>query len=117
MKYYPPPRTFVQVTKASSLYSRTGSKRVAGRKGKYWASSYKRTGKLGQSWSTKVEGSSAELVGRVGTNLEYAPWVQKVDQQATVHQGRWHTDAQAMEQFRDKIVARFQAALERVTKK
>jgi len=46
-------------------------------------SSYRRTGRLGRSWTTdgpKMEGG--DLLARVGNNVEYAPTVQgKADQQ------------------------------------
>jgi hypothetical protein len=123
MKYYPPPPPAIQgpasvpartfTTKSGKVTLRAN--RASGRGISFVKASslrYVRTGKLGQSWSTKVEGDANELVGRVGTNLNYAPYVESAALQASIHQGRWHTDAQAVEQFRDKVVARFRAALE-----
>jgi hypothetical protein len=124
MKYYPPPPPAIQgpaSVPARTFTTRNGVKvtlranKASGRGiSTVKASSlrYVRTGKLGQSWTTKVEGDGNELVGRVGTNLNYAPYVESAALQAEIHQGRWHTDAQAVAQFRDKIVARFRAALE-----
>ncbi len=77
---------------------------------------YKRTGKLGQSWTTKVDGDGTELIGMVGTNINYAPYVQSAMLQARIHQGRWRTDTQALAHFRERIMARFQAAAREATR-
>ena len=67
--------------------------------------------KLGQRWTTKVTVSSTELVGRVGNNASYAPFVQSRQFQARVHQGRWLTDAGAMNRNADAIVRDFETAI------
>lgn len=74
---------------------------------------YDRTGKLGQAWTTRVTQTARETVGKVGNNIKYAKWVQASATQAWMHQGRWRTDAQAVAQFRDKIVKRFEDAIRR----
>jgi hypothetical protein len=124
MKYYPPPPPAIQgpaSVPARTFTTKNGIKvtlranRASGRGiSTVKASSlrYVRTGKLGQSWATRVEGDGNELIGRVGTNLNYAPYVESAALQASIHEDRWHTDAQAVEQLRDKIVARFRAAVE-----
>ncbi len=37
-------------------------------------SAYKRTGTLGRSWSWKIDGTGAEIVGRLGSNANIAPY-------------------------------------------
>ena len=124
MKYYPPPPPAIQgpsrvpartfTTKAGVSVTLRANKMTGKGISMVKASSlrYVRTGKLGQSWSTRVDGDANELVGRVGTNLNYAPYVESAALQAGIHQGRWHTDEQAIRQHRDRIIARFRAALE-----
>lgn len=72
---------------------------------------YKRTGKLGQSWTWEITRHSNGLTGRVGTNLRYAPLVQAHGRQAQMHAGNWRTDAMAIEARRDAIVERFRVAI------
>jgi hypothetical protein len=76
---------------------------------------YKRTGKLGQSWTWEITRHSNGLTGKVGTNLgmgiKYAPYVQAHGRQAQMHAGNWQTDVMAIEARRDAIVERFRAAI------
>lgn len=72
---------------------------------------YKRTGKLGQSWTWKIERHSNGLTGKVGTNLDYAPWVQAHGRQASIHRGNWRTDLMALEERRSAILERFRRAI------
>jgi hypothetical protein len=51
-------------------------------------SSYRRTGTLGRTWHVKRQGSNAV----VGNPTPYAPYVQSESQQAWMHEGRWQTD-------------------------
>lgn len=74
---------------------------------------YVRTDKLSQNWTRKVDVSSDGVVGRVGNNREYAPWVQSSRFQAAIHRGRWQTDRDVMDRNRDRIVGYFQAAIRR----
>jgi hypothetical protein len=77
---------------------------------------YVRTGKLGQSWTTSIQQQGTNLVGKVGTNLKYAPYVQSAERQAWMHQGRWRTDAQAVQKFTARILQRFRQAVEKALK-
>jgi hypothetical protein len=77
---------------------------------------YRRTGKLGQAWTTSVKQTANETIGKVGNAIKYAKWVQADATQAWMHRGRWRTDAQAIRQFEAKIVARFRDAIERATR-
>lgn len=81
-------------------------------------SAYKRTDTLKGSWSRlPLEGDGADLVGRVASNGNAAPYnryVQDAEQQARVHRGLWTNTAQAVaqrsapainEMFRNRIAA------------
>jgi len=75
---------------------------------------YRRTLTLGREWTAavpEIDAHSGGVTGRVGTVTDYAPWVQKADQQAAVHQGRWTTDEQALEAAMPAIVADFENAI------
>ncbi len=72
---------------------------------------YVRTGKLGQSWTWKVDATPSGLRGTVGTNLSYAPWVQSKPDQARIHRGNWLTDYGALDRRRDEIGRRFRDAI------
>ncbi len=64
-------------------------------------STYVRTGQLGRS-ITSLQGAhpnalgrvgelGGDIVGIIGTNLEYAPYVIDKERQAYMHKGRWYT--------------------------
>lgn len=73
---------------------------------------YRRTGTLGRRWTTRVSGSTlATLTGEVGNVTAYGPWVQKADEQAQVHRGRWRTDEQVATMMAPSIQALFEARL------
>ena len=82
------------------------------------SSSYRRTGTLGRSWTSriKIRSVSGGIEGRIGTNVEYAPLVQSSRLQARVHRRHgWITDARAMENQRRNIEGEFGAAVRRPT--
>jgi len=60
-------------------------------------STYRRTGTLGRTIATEVRPMGAKVVGVIGTDTVYAPWVisdKSVGSrgpQASVHAGRWWT--------------------------
>jgi hypothetical protein len=55
-------------------------------------SRYTRTGSLGRSITTKVEMvGSHDVIGKIGSNIVYAPFVIGHEKQASVHKGRWYT--------------------------
>lgn len=54
-------------------------------------STYVRTGTLGRSITTKVETLGGDTVGKIGTNVIYAPYVISEKRQAWMHRGRWWT--------------------------
>ena len=53
-------------------------------------SRYRRTGLLGRSIATDVKPLGTAIIGTIGSNVEYAPYVIGGDDvQAPIHQGRW----------------------------
>lgn len=75
-------------------------------------SSYIRTGREGRGWTTKIDRSDRGLVGRVGNNVVYAPFVQsKMFQRRIFERIGWRTDQRAVDENRAEIVADFQQAV------
>jgi hypothetical protein len=127
MKKYPPKPAAIQGPAMSPVRFSTKAGKSAefmarsrgwsrNNRGRLYYEGYKRTGKLGQLWLTRVEGNGTMLTGHVGNNIKYAPYVQSAAKQAWMHVGRWRTDAQAITQFQAKIVRRFQDAIDRATR-
>lgn len=72
---------------------------------------YSRTGNLGRSWTTEIRTSPMELIGEVGNNVPYGPYVQGENTQASIHQGIWQTDQDVFDDLRDQIVADFERSI------
>ena len=68
---------------------------------------------LGKKWTTRIKQEGEYLVGSVGNNASYGPFVQSRRFQARVHQGRWRTDEQAMNENAAAIIGDFEAAIRR----
>ena len=65
---------------------------------------YVRTGKLGQSWTSKVLRVHGGIRGEVGTNNPYAQWVQSSKYQQPFHgKSRWVTEKLAMRRVQKEI--------------
>jgi len=77
------------------------------------ASTYRRTGTLGRSITTKVERS--KFTGEVGTNLRYAPYVIGAEQ-AAMHRGRWQTVTSVAEELKPQIEGFFREANEELAR-
>lgn len=75
-------------------------------------STYRRTGTLGRRWTTRPIRTTTEVGREIGNNTEYAPRVQSDELQATVHRGRWQTDAQVLRREAPQIVRDVDATLE-----
>ena len=76
-------------------------------------SSYVRTGTLGRRWvAPPIKETANGIIGTVGNNTKYGPWVQSSAFQAKVHQGRWQTDADVVEKEQGAIVADFENAIQ-----
>jgi hypothetical protein len=67
-------------------------------------SSYRRTGLLGRSITTKTERSAGNILGIIGSNVDYAPVVIGEGTQAPVHQGRWWTLWQVVNKAKGAVV-------------
>jgi hypothetical protein len=71
--------------------------------------------RLGQSWTTTVTRTAARLLGRVGTNVSYAPWVQSQRFQTAAHRRTgWPTDQGVLDGERAWIEQQFSQAIERI---
>lgn len=82
-------------------------------------SGYIRTGTLGRRWTTRItmQGSNqyaGRIVGIVGNNTIYAPYVQSQAKQARWHKGRWQTEVQVANEERAAIVADFEQEIGRL---
>lgn len=73
---------------------------------------YRRTGTLGRRWATKIESSSTNLVGTVGNNTSYGPYVMDRGQQAWMHQGVWHTAQDVAERNTEAVLGLFAEAVQ-----
>jgi hypothetical protein len=71
------------------------------------------TGTLGKAWTPRVRPEGDRLVGRVGTKVIYAPFVQSQAFQAKIHQDHWQTDVQVLENNKTRIIRQFELAIER----
>ena len=127
MKKYPPKPAAVQGPAMSPVRFTTRGGKSAdfmarskgwskNSRGKLYYEGYRRTGKLGQAWTTSVRQTATETVGKVGNAINYAKWVQAAATQAWMHKGRWRTDAQAIAQFEAKVTKRIKDAIERATR-
>ena len=125
MKKYPPKPAAIQGPAMAPVRFSTKAGKAAnfmarsrgwtkGRRSYY--EGYRRTGKLGQAWTTSVRQTANETVGKVGNAINYAKWVQAAATQAWMHKGRWRTDAQAIAQFEAKVTKRIKDAIERATR-
>jgi hypothetical protein len=84
-------------------------------------SGYVRTGDLGRAWKSRrpsrtmsgLEGGVFNAVRSRRTGKAYGPFVQKQGEQATVHRGRWQTDADVVAANRRDIEQDFARAIEK----
>lgn len=74
-------------------------------------SRYRRTMGLFHRWSVKSVG---DMGAEVGNNTSYGPYVQSAERQASMHQGIWLTDADAVEEWGPKVTERVRDAIEKV---
>lgn len=77
-------------------------------------STYRRTGTLGRKVTTEVD--RGHLEARVGTRLEYAPYVLDDEEQARVHRGRWKTMGEARQERLRNIESYFGEAAREIAK-
>lgn len=74
-------------------------------------SSYTRTGTLGRRWVTRIKQTARGLLGEIGNNTPYGPFVQSERFQARIHRGRWQTDEDAIRENESAIIRFFERAL------
>jgi hypothetical protein len=68
---------------------------------------------LGQRWTTNIDRSSDGLIGRLGNNASYGPWVQSERFQTRWHRRTgWRTDQQFIRENEAKVVGFFQTAVD-----
>jgi hypothetical protein len=68
---------------------------------------------LGKKWTTKVTRSLAGIIGKVGNDVSYGPFVQSKQFQARVHQGRWtNTDEAVLAEYLPTITDDFNKAVQ-----
>lgn len=89
------------------------SARTSRRGARAFRGGYRRTGTYGRRWTTRVTKSGEGLVGKVGNNVAYGPYVGSARWQAKVHQGRWNTDDQVIKEEAPAIVADFAREIDR----
>lgn len=83
-------------------------------------SRYRRTGTLGRRIGTRVNVVGNEVVGAIGTNTVYAPWVISEEAvgergpQARVHRGRWWTLQGVVRENAEEVVRVTREWLERL---
>lgn len=77
-------------------------------------SSYVRTGTLGRRWASDTAVKPFRAVAIVSNITSYAPFVQGDGTQARIHQGRWRTDVQIVDENTDKIVGFYLDAINKV---
>lgn len=112
MQEYPPPLAAVQGPASGPVrFTTSAGKRVEfiARRRK----PYRRTGTYGKRWTFKIAATDGGLVGRVGNNVAYAPFVGSARFQARIHQGRWNTDERVVREEAPGILADFQREIDR----
>ena len=83
------------------------SARTSRRGARAFRRGYRRTGTYRRRWITRISKSGDGLVGKVGNNVAYGPYVGSKQFQAKIHQGRWNTDDQVVKEESPAIVADF----------
>ena len=73
---------------------------------------YVRTGTLGRRWTTEIAGEGDDLVGTVGNQTSYGPYVMDRDLQAPMHQGVWPVAQEMAEQAAGDVLGIFQQAVQ-----
>lgn len=73
---------------------------------------YRRTGDLSRAWTSEVSETGTDVVGRLGNNTVYGPYVMGKETQAAYHAGTWPVAAEVAEESMDGIVQCFVMAAE-----
>lgn len=79
---------------------------------------YQRTGDLGRGWTdgnTLFPQSSPTMLEALRENsVSYGPFVQGIEDQAQVHQGRWKTTDSIMSAWEDRVASTVEQGLEKL---
>ena len=85
--------------------------------------SYAQTGILGKSINTDVKTMGTDVVGLIGSDIEYAPWVISTEQgtnsagpQAWMHKGRWWTLQGVVKKAQEVVFKFFDDMMDRLTR-
>jgi len=73
---------------------------------------YRRTGTLGRRWTATISGAGLDLVGRVGNNTTYGPYVMARAEQAAYHAGVWPVAEDVAEQATGDVLDIFRDAVQ-----
>jgi len=77
-------------------------------------STYRRTTRLGSSWTTRIIQLANGIRGEVGNITPYAPWVQEWRRQRGFHKATgWITDRTAIKKVTPRINAIFKRTIDR----
>lgn len=81
-------------------------------------SSYRRTGTYGRRWTTAIVRESGGVIGQIGNNTEYGPFVGSARFQRPSHRrSGWQTDEAVLERNRAAIVQDFEQAIQAALEK
>lgn len=72
---------------------------------------YVRSGTLGRRWTHEVIKQSNGIIGKVGNNTIYGPFVQSRQFQRAIFKNRWQTDLDVLESEKDAILRDFEKAI------
>lgn len=73
---------------------------------------YRRTGTLGRRWTSTVEQTPGDLIGTVGNNTIYGPYVMDPERQAWMHKGVWQTTQDVGDRETESVLDIFADAVE-----
>ena len=77
-------------------------------------STYRRTNKLGRSWTHRANANLVTATALIGNNTPYAPEVQGEGYQAEIHKGRWQTELEVLTANIDYIVEEVGAQIDEI---
>ena len=78
------------------------------------SSTYRRTRRLGNSWTMEVKPIGGGVRSIVKNPTDYGPFVMGTRDQASVHQGRWATERKILEEMKKKILGFYEVALKNI---
>ena len=79
-------------------------------------STYVRQGTLGKSINTDVKTMGSNVVGTIGSALDYSPYVIDEEKQAGMHRGRWYTLQGVVKKAQAAVNKFFEDMVKRLTR-